>query len=211
MFSTVQDTIAIDTAALSAWRGNPEFDYERELVKTDFSLLRWIKESIIDFINGIFDSQFYHDYGLGIWIFFGALAVIALAVFIVYKRPGLFGFAEKVPSADYTVTEDSIYGVDFAAAIASAVERKDWREAVRMVYLQTLKALSDGEHIDWRPYKTPSQYAKEFPQTDFRTLSNHFQRVRYGNFEADEPLVEEMRRLQKAIADAVANMRGGGV
>lgn len=45
----------------------------------------------------------------------------------------------------YTVGEDTIYGVDFAERIADALARTDYREAVRLLYLQTLKQLSDGK------------------------------------------------------------------
>ena len=52
----------------------------------------------------------------------------------------------------YTVGEDTIYGVDFAERIAYALARTDYREAVRLLYLQTLKQLSDGKRIDWQLY-----------------------------------------------------------
>ena len=68
-----------------------------------------------------------------------------------------------------------------------------------MIYLQTLKALSDSAQIDWQPYKTPTQYSKEVTTGDFRTFTNHFLRVRYGNFEATQVLSVEMKRLQTEI------------
>ena len=49
--------------------------------------------------------------------------------------------------------------------------------------LQTLKRLSDEKRIDWQPYKTPAQYINEVRMPVFRQLTNHFLRVRYGNFE----------------------------
>ena len=61
----------------------------------------------------------------------------------------------------YEVGEDTIYGVDFSGGIADALSRSDYREAVRLLYLQTLKRLSDEKRIDWQPYKTPTQYINE--------------------------------------------------
>ena len=84
----------------------------------------------------------------------------------------------------YTAGEDTIYGVDFPGGIAEALSRQDYREAVRLLYLQTLKQLSDAERIDWQLYKTPTQYLNE---------------VRYGNFEATEELFRTMRTLQEEI------------
>ena len=74
-----------------------------------------------------------------------------------------------------------------------------YREAVRLLYLQTLKQLSDGKRIDWQLYKTPTQYIYEVRLPAFRQMTNHFLRVRYGNFEATETLFHAMRDLQKEV------------
>ena len=99
----------------------------------------------------------------------------------------------------YAVEEDTIYGVDFARGIADALSRSDYREAVRLLYLQTLKQLSDEKRIDWQLYKTPTQYVYEVRMPAFRQLTNHFLRVRYGNFEATEALFHVMRSLQEEV------------
>ena len=99
----------------------------------------------------------------------------------------------------YAVEEDTIYGVDFARGIADALSRSDYREAVRLLYLQTLKQLSDEKRIDWQLYKTPTQYVYEVRMPAFRQLTNHFLRVRYGNFEAMEALFHVMQSLQEEM------------
>ena len=105
--------------------------------------------------------------------------------------------------------EDTIYGVDFQKEIDAAVFRNDYREAVRLLYLQTLKFLSDAGKIDWQPYKTPTEYIYEIKidtlKTPFRELTNRFLRVRYGNFEATVVLYREMQAFQKEMVE------GGGV
>lgn len=107
----------------------------------------------------------------------------------------------------YHVEEDTIYGIDFEKEISAAMLRNEYREAVRLLYLQTLKQLSDAEKIDWQPYKTPTEYTYELKanalRTPFRELTNRFLRVRYGNFEATEALFHEMQTLQREI------MKGG--
>ena len=99
----------------------------------------------------------------------------------------------------YAVEEDTIYGVDFARGIADALSRSDYREAVRLLYLQTLKQLSDEKRIDWQLYKTPTQYVYEVRMPAFRQLTNHFLRVRYGNFEDTEALFHVMQSLQEEV------------
>lgn len=209
MFTSASDTLVADTAALNAWRQNPDFDYARELVQPDVSVWRWIEMYVARFFELLFDNRFYRDNGTAIWIGLGVAVVIAVAVFVIHKRPELFRRSEKPLAVDYAVTEDAIYGVDFVGEISSAMARKDYREAVRLVYLHTLRVLSDCGKIDWKPFKTPGQYTWEFPAADFKMLSNHFLRVRYGNFMAGEELVEEMLRLHAAIGHSVVEGKGG--
>ena len=64
---------------------------------------------------------------------------------------------------------------------------------------QTLKQLSDEKRIDWQLYKTPTQYVYEVRMPAFRQLTNHFLRVRYGNFEATEALFHVMQSLQEEV------------
>lgn len=65
--------------------------------------------------------------------------------------------------------------------------------------MQTLKQLSDEKRIDWQLYKTPTQYVYEVRMPAFRQLTNHFLRVRYGNFEATEALFHVMQSLQEEV------------
>jgi hypothetical protein len=99
----------------------------------------------------------------------------------------------------YEVQEDTIYGVDFKGDIAKAVQAQDYRMAVRLVYLQTLWHLQNAELINWQPSKTPVEYMRQVNKSDFTAMSQHFIRVRYGNFEATQALFEEMLSLQLSV------------
>jgi hypothetical protein len=117
----------------------------------------------------------------------------------VWKRnPQLFMKKEE-EGVDYDVEEDTIYGVDFDSEIRQALAAQDYRQAVRLLYLQTLKHLSDQGRINWQPSKTPMQYMRELELPAFSELSRHFIRVRYGNFGATEALFREMESLQREV------------
>ena len=64
------------------------------------------------------------------------------------------------------------------ADIKQALQSSDYRQAVRLRYLQTLKYLEDEGKIDWQPSKTPSQYVRQVNMPAFTTLSRHFINVR---------------------------------
>ena len=79
---------------------------------------------------------------------------------------------------------------------------------MRLLYLQTLKQLSDAERIDWQLYKTPTQYLNEVRLPAFRQLTNHFLRVRYGNFEATEELFPYMQAFAGGNRERRRLMKG---
>lgn len=190
------DTLVMDTAKLQVWRQDGDYAYAREIVPYRRSVMEWLQGKIADIWHDIFDSDFYEQNGTTLWIILGAVLLLALIAFIVFKRPDLFTHSGKTDSVGYTVSEDTIYGIDFEQEIAKTMEGKLYREALRLIYLQTLKSLSDNHQIDWQPFKTPTQYTYEYRNPDFRKMTQLFIRVRYGNFEATEEMVKEMRMYQ---------------
>ncbi|WP_333698418.1 DUF4129 domain-containing protein [Bacteroides congonensis] len=197
------DTLVCDTAQIALWQSDPAYNYNRELITPELNLFEWISKQFGEFMRKIFGSRFAEEYS-GLILICIAIIILLLIIWFVYrKRPELFMRSRK-NALPYTVGEDTIYGVDFSGGITDALSRQDYREAVRLLYLQTLKQLSDAERIDWQPYKTPTQYLTEVRLPAFRQLTNHFLRVRYGNFEATEELFRTMQTLQEEI-------RKGGV
>ena len=196
------DTLSCDTVRLAHWQNNPSYDYNRELQTPELDLYRWLSMQLMKLLEKIFGSRFAAEYTEPILVIIFIVIVLLLVWFVYRKRPELFKRTGKTAIA-YTVHEDTIYGVDFQAEIAMALSRGDYKEASRLLYLQTLKFLSDKELIDWQLYKTPTQYIYEVkPETrrePFRDLTNRFLRVRYGNFDATEQSFNEMKNLQASV------------
>ncbi|MBR5655595.1 MAG: DUF4129 domain-containing protein [Prevotella sp.] len=192
---TAQDTLRVDTELLEQFQNSGDFDYGRELVAPDFNVLEWLTMQIRNFLNDIFNSETMAFLEPKFWLLVAIILLIAAIAYYLIKRPEFFKRTETEEALDYEVTEDNIYGVDFSKEIVKAVERSDWHEAVRLTYLNTLRWLSDHEKINWRPSKTPTQYTREITSNEFRTLTQHFMRVRYGNFKATRDLYEECQRL----------------
>lgn len=197
------DTLVYDTLGISAWQAMPEYDYNRELVTPEFNLVEWLNLWLGKLLQKIFGSKFASEYTEIVLFALFVVAILLIIWFIYMKRPELFMRSRK--SMPYRVEEDTIYGVDFTKEINAALSRNDYREAARLLYLQTLKQLSDAEKIDWQPYKTPTEYIYEVKadamKNPFRELTNRFLRVRYGNFEATETLFGEMQALQEKITE----------
>lgn len=192
------DTLVCDTAQVVVWQSDPVFAYSRELIAPEINVLEWLSGWFGRMLDKIFGNTFVEEYSDVVLICVAALILMLVIWFVYKKRPELFMCPRK-SALLYTVGEDTIYGVDFAEKIAGALAREDYREAVRLLYLQTLKRLSDGKRIEWQLYKTPTQYIYEVRLSAFREMTNHFLRVRYGNFEANETLFRMMLALQKEV------------
>lgn len=196
------DTLACDTARLAYWQTNPLYDYNRELITPDVNVFKWLTMQLGELLGKLFGTTFAREYSGVVLICLAILILLLLLWFIYKKRPQLFMRSGKSKVA-YAVHEDTIYGVDFGQEIARALDRKDYREAGRLLYLQTLKRFSDAGQIDWQLYKTPTEYIYELKseavRLPFRSLTHLFLRVRYGNFEATAALFGEMQALQADI------------
>lgn len=211
MFTSPSDTLVIDTAKLQVWQQDADYDYGRELVPHQKSLMEWLGEQIEHYLDTLFGSSFYQENQVWIWTLVAVVLSLLFCWIVFVKRPAMFSRSGKVPaSLDYDVTEDTIYGVDFSLEIEKALDRHDYREAVRLLYLQTLKILSDYHQIDWQPFKTPTQYTHEFRNADFLQLSRLFVKVRYGGFEAAEKMVEDMRLCQGNVKQVLSQLEEGG-
>lgn len=211
----MSDTLVIDSAQIAQWQAQQDFDYNREMVGGGMTFTEWLMMQVREFLNDIFGDAVNRT--VAQW----ALAILAVVVlgFIAWylwrQKSGIFRRQESGDTADGDA-EDTIYGVDFGTAITQALALENYYEAIRLRYLQVLKALTDASLIDWQPFKTPTQYVREFSAAcslcsggaaaptaaapaAFRTLTAHFLRVRYGNFPATRPLYDEVEQLGKEV------------
>ena len=135
-------------------------------------------------------------------IFF--IAVILSILFFLYKkRPELFLREKKNAPLPYNIEEENIHGIDFNTEIFMALDSGDYRLAIRLLYLQTLRFLSDGKLIEWQIHKTPTEYLYEIKNKEmkplFFELTNRFLQVRYGNYKASNELYETMHEIQSGM------------
>lgn len=188
-----------DTALVRAFQQSGDYDYSKELFKGDFSIWSWLWDHVSRLIARVIRGVAHvGDVPLWVWVWLAViLLVVIVGVFVVRKR-ALFYRNRRVEEEEPD-EDDNIYGVDFEAALAKALARKNWRGVVRLHYLQTLKALADGGRIDWRPSKTPTQYTREVTAVPFREMTRLFLRVRYGGFAADETMASQMRGWQQQV------------
>lgn len=199
------DTLVCDTTLLRQWRGKPQFDYEGSLQEAGPTLMDELRWWLSRKFNEWFRWSVTEDEVN--WIFVGiGILLLLIALYIIYKKnPKLFGRSGKNHSASVKEEEDTIYGVDFEKRISKALQAEDYYQAVRCLYLLTLKEMNDAQLIAWLPYKTPSEYIYELADASkkeaMRRLTNQFMRVRYGNYTATRELFHEMEALSRTLTE----------
>lgn len=197
----LRDTIVANDSVLEAFQHSRDYDYAQELVPDhETHYFDRFRDRLMD----LFDFDTTVDIPDWLWWSMGTLVVMAVCYFIWRNRTRLFA-PRDVSLKAQDITEDDINEVDFDQLIAEAENSGDHLALCRLRYLQILKAASDASLVSWRRYKTPTQYAQEWQDSDFGIMTNHFLRIRYGHYTADAALAQEMRSLQQAVQARIAN------
>ncbi len=150
-----------------------------------------------------------------VWQYVILAAIAGLAIYLLARAEVLgFLFPRKAQATgiDYENLAEDIQEINFEAAIDEAVGLRNFRLAVRLLYLQTLKQLTNAGHIAYKPDKTNRQYVQELAtsglQSDFEKLTRRFEFVWYGDFPVDATqftTVQNEFRLFSVSADSVRN------
>lgn len=122
-----------------------------------------------------------------LWTF----AILGVVYFIL-RIIGMDAFAffqkkNKDGGLSYEVLDENVHTINFNEAIETAVNQRNYRLAVRLLYLQTLKKLTDKNYINWQPNKSNRQYVHELANTSlttsFGSLTTEFEYVWYGEMQ----------------------------
>ena len=201
--SHIIDTLQCDTALLQRLQHSSSYEYNREFIQQDTSvierILRWLERLFSTSVDKATDG----DVSI-FWVIGGIIVVISAGVYLYTHDVGLFRRSGK-SDIDYEAEDEDIYGIDFDDRINQAVAQHDWREATRLTYLKTLRWLADNNRIDWALFKTPSQYTREERSPEFRDMTNEFLRVRYGNFDANEATYNEMQGRSRTLIARISD------
>lgn len=186
------------TTSLDKIKKDPNFQYER------------LKEPPVSLWDRFWSWFWYKVYQImstrsGRTTFWSVSILIGIAVivFVVLKvmkmnRAGLFGRAVTQGLVYQTETED-IHSIPFADAIAQAINQQNYRLAIRLMYLQTLKQLTDKGFINWQINKTNYEYLRELQQHPqqqmFRELTYHFEYAWYGDLPVNQQAFQGIQNV----------------
>lgn len=134
-----------------------------------------------------------------LWILILASFIAAVIWYLASSNIGLFRRAPKSlkPEEEETEITENIFELNYEKEIGKAVEAKNYRLAVRLWYLRTLKDMADRNIINYTREKTNSDYLLTLfggrYYRDFFRITRNFEYTWYGQF----PLTEEGYRLMQ--------------
>lgn len=199
---SAQTTRYPDEDRLKAYRLDRDYQYGDDVPPPESLIgkfLDWLFRKIGAFLNGPAYQSF--------WRYVIMAAVAGLVIYLAYKAD----YLGLMPSGggnrstlDYQTLKEDIHAIDFPKEIEAATVQGNYRLAVRLLYLQTLKQLTDRQLIDWKPDKTNTQYAFELANQPFaqpfNALTRDFDYVWYGNFPVSKAQFEQLRADFAAFA-----------
>ena len=177
-----------DPRQINAYRTQQDFQYEEKLgVDTSWWDRFW------HWFWGLMDGTLKNKYAGGFIKYLLIVIVTALVIFVVVKFVGLdlklFASKSKAVDVPYEESMENIHEINFNDEIEKAADNGSYRLAVRLLYLRSLKLLSDKGLINWQPEKTNQAYTDELTDPErkqqFKLLTLQFEYVWYGDFSID--------------------------
>lgn len=182
-------------------KSDPDYSYEKPPPLTDNPIKKWwnwLWQQFGDFLN----SKSYDEF----WQYVLMAAIAALVLFLLYKAKVLdyvFPPSKEYSGLDYKIGKENIHEINFDEAIIQAQTSEDFRLAIRLQYLKTLKVLTDRSLIEWTPHRTNHSYAEDLSRSpfrnDFEKITRYFEFAWYGAFPVRETEFLEMKEWSNSF------------
>lgn len=101
------------------------------------------------------------------------------------------------PQEEEEYSTENLFDIDYESALKRAVAAQNYRLAIRLMYLQTLKEMALNNLIQYRQERTNNDYLMQLFQTsyykDFFRLTRNFEYAWYGQFAVSPASFEQIR------------------
>ena len=183
---------------LEKYKVDEDFNYDRE-VRTEPNFFQkvfiWLSRLFMQLLEWVFGVKYAKGIFVNILKFIPYL-IAGLILFLLFKfflkvnSNSIISNGSNKPIVSLTEEEDLIKNIDLLELINKAIEKQNYRLAVRYYYLNILKQLELKSHINWEQQKTNEDYIKEITQqkikSSFENLTRLYDFVWYGNFSINE-------------------------
>jgi hypothetical protein len=201
-----------DKDKIEEYKKDSRFDYVRN--KQQAAKISWWDKlwyDISEFIGNVFSAVA----SSGALSFVVIMVCILLVCLLLMKLIGVdyrtvLG-KKKIDTPAIDIYTENVHEMNFDVLISNALQNKDYRLAIRFIYLKNLKLLSDKEIITWNANKTNYSYQYEINNNNLRTkfleTTLIFDYVWYGEFPVEEAGFSELSSYLNDFSNMIANER----
>ncbi len=154
--------------------------------------------------------EVYQIVELVVYFALGILVLFLVSKFLIGNTANSFFTRKSAILSPLSIEEEHIESINLDQYIKEALTQKNYRLAIRYMYLQTLKKLSWKHIIEWHYDKTNTDYYYEITnkslKDNFKQVSYLYDYIWYGEFPLDESgfnsAKKDFDRLTKNISNA---------
>jgi hypothetical protein len=190
-----------DEKKIEKFKKDKSFEYNTEKSVIELWWIRF-KKRLSNWLESIFDIKTDSQIDwTDVLLYIMIIAGVILFIYAVFKGnfSNFIFSAPKRPLAAWSEETEDIHGINYELAIDEALDKQNYRLAIRLEYQKSLKILSDNEIIDWRPEKTNRNYIYEISDNEIRKdlseLTKVFEKTWYGEYYATFSTYENVKIL----------------
>ncbi|QOI96433.1 MAG: DUF4129 domain-containing protein [Flammeovirgaceae bacterium] len=187
---------SFDQSTLEKLKSNPELSYTQ--APAVMSLWERFKIWLNRLIESLLQAAASADWVSVLIVALALIAIIYVAMRLMKVDPFTLFYKTQTPLKAGVIEED-IHSLDFEKLIREALQQEQYRQAIRLVFLQALKLLADHHRIHWQPGKTNHDYLDELTdarlRTGFNELNFYFEYAWYGNFAINSHLFDRVKTI----------------
>jgi hypothetical protein len=184
----------IDDSVMTGWKGDKAYEYAN-----DSAYWRWDAVQDQGRVQGQAGKPLVPGKGFEYFFLFflGAVLLYAIVRIILTNRLQLFYRPPKRLAPVKSGEEGDLTEDDLEGQLTHFIQIKDYRQAVRYLYLKTLRLLNDGGMIRYHQESTDQEYWQQLKATPqggpFRDLITIYENVWYGEFPLGDALFVRVR------------------
>ena len=179
---------------MEKYKNDPDFNYDGKQAEAEdwiTKIKNWINQqlALLRSSKAFSTALDYLYYALAI----AALILIIRGLIKADRRGVLFGKLSK-DEIKLIEQDEDINQLNFDELISNAMDTKQFKLAIRYLFLKSLKLLSDRDLIRLKDNKTNYEYLQEIKNSDiaeaFRDATFRFEWIWYGDFPIDHELMK---------------------
>jgi len=200
--NTTIDTTAVavrqpDSKFVDSYRLQKQFDYSQPPLSTSFSKQLW------DYILNLFGGWNKISESMPLILKLLAAIFVLFFLFLVIFKTRIYTvfYSDKaIHSPDFELTVADETTIDFDEAIRKQIDQKQFRLAIRLLYLKVFNRLKINEYIHFSKEKTNVDYLHDLSNPNlksrFLVITSLYNRIWYGDVEITE---EQFLRFEKSF------------